>query len=74
LAPRISPDRDPQRYIKVVNNYQQIRKKLRKLDDNYIDNTNNKQVFKEIRDILIDIRQLLKNSEGIRVDHDVEAP
>lgn len=67
------PDRDPDRYDKIVHNYQQIRKKLKKLDDTYIDNTNNKQIFKEIRDILIDMRQLLKAGYGVRADDDKDA-
>lgn len=64
------PDNNGDKYDKITNNYKQIRRKLKVLDDAYIDATNNKQVLKEIRDILVDIRQLLKTAHGIQKDDD----
>ena len=66
------PDRDSGKYGKVVTNYKQIRRKLKKLDDAYIDATDDKVVLKEIRDVLIDIRQLFKLENGIQRDDDID--
>ena len=66
-------DNPADKYDRLVKNNKQLRRKLKKLDDAYIDVTNNKQLFKEIRDILIDIRRFLKVSDGIQSDDDVDA-
>ena len=67
------PDNPADKYDRLVKNNKQLRRKLKKLDDAYIDATNNKQLFKEIRDILVDIRHFLKVSDGIQSDDDVDA-
>ena len=66
-------DNPADKYDRLVKNNKQLRRKLKKLDDAYIDATNNKQLFKEIRDILVDIRHFLKVSDGIQSDDDVHA-
>ncbi len=66
------PDNDPNRYDKIVHNFRQARQKVKKLDDNYIDSTNNKVLFKEIRDIFIDIGKILKTMNGVQRDDDVD--
>lgn len=66
-------DNPADKYDRLVKNNKQLRRKLKKLDDAYIDATNNKQLFKEIRDILVDIRHFLKVSDGIQSDDDVDA-
>ena len=66
-------DNPADKYDRLVKNNKQLRRKLKKLDDAYIDVTNNKQLFKEIRDILIDIRRFLKVSDGIQSDDDIDA-
>ena len=66
-------DNPADKYDRLVKNNKQLRRKLKKLDDPYIDVTNNKQLFKEIRDILIDIRRFLKVSDGIQSDDDIDA-
>jgi hypothetical protein len=65
------PDSSPYLYEKIVTNYKQLRRKIKPWrDDSYIDNTNNKQLFKEMRDMMIDVLQLLKNAQGIQRDDD----
>jgi len=67
----LEPDNEPNKYDKMVTNYKQIRHKIKKMDDAYIDTTNNKQLFKEIRDIFIDMGRILKITNGIQRDDDV---
>lgn len=72
MVAKKSADKDPDKFDKVTANYKQIRRKLKKLDDVYIDSANNKQILKDIRDILVDIRQLLKTGHGIHQEDDVD--
>ena len=66
-------DRDPDRYDKIVNNYKQLRRKIKPWrNDTYIDNTNNKILFKEMRDMILDILQLYKVGYGVRQDDDTD--
>lgn len=69
----IIPDKTEDKNEKLVHGYQQLRKRLRIMDDDYIDNTNNKQVIKEIRDILVIMGQMLKVMNGVQKDQDVDA-
>jgi hypothetical protein len=64
------PDNPPDKYEKIVHQFRQARQKVKRLDDNYIDSTNNKVLFKEIRDIFIDIGKILKTMNGIQRDDD----
>jgi hypothetical protein len=64
------PDRDPNQYARIAHQFRQARQKVRKLDDAYIDATNNKILFKEIRDIFVDIGKILKTMNGIQRDDD----
>lgn len=69
----IIPDKTDDRNEKLVHGYQQLRKRIKKLDNTYIDNTNNKVIFKEMRDILAIMLQGLKIMNGIQRDQDVDA-
>lgn len=64
------PDKVEDRYEKILHNFKQARQKLKKLDDNYIDSTNNKQLFKEMRDIFLDVGKIIKTMNGIHRDDD----
>ena len=66
------PDRPKDRYDGISRNYRQIRRKIKRLDDTYIDSTNNKVILKDIRDILVDMRQLFKLENGIQRDDDTD--
>ena len=67
------PDNVPDKYGKIVHNYKQLRRKIKPWrDDSYIDNTNNKQLFKEMRGMIIDILQLYKVGYGVRQDDDTD--
>ena len=67
------PDNMPYKYDRIVANYKQLRRKIKPWrDDSYIDNTNNKVLFKEMRDMMIDMLQLLKNAQGIQKDDDTD--
>lgn len=65
------PDRTDDHYDRIIRNFKQAKQKIKKLDDVYIDSTNNKQVLKDIRDILIDIGQIFKTMNGVQRDDDV---
>jgi hypothetical protein len=67
------PDREPDNYEKIVHQFRQARQKVKRLDNAYIDATNNKILFKEIRDILVDIGKILKTMNGIQRDDDTDA-
>jgi hypothetical protein len=66
------PDKTPNKYDKMVLNYKQVRQKLKKLSDPYINTTDNKQVLKDIRDILKDFTLLQKHGLGIQKDDDTD--
>jgi hypothetical protein len=66
-------DRPRDKYDKIAANYKQLRRKIKPWrDDLYIDNTNNKQLFKEMRGMMIDVLQLFKHSQGIQRDDDTD--
>lgn len=66
------PDNTGDKYEKIVINFRQARQKLKRLDDNYIDNTNNKVLFKEMRDLFVDVGKILKTMNGIQRDDDTD--
>ena len=67
------PDNLPDSYDRVKNNYKQLRQKIKPWrNDSYIDNTNNKVLFKEMRDMILDVLQLFKNTQGIQKDDDTD--
>lgn len=67
------PDREQDHYGKIVHNYKQLRQKIKPWrNDAYIDSTNNKVLFKEMRDMMIDMLQLFKTAHGIQKDDDTD--
>jgi hypothetical protein len=66
------PNNEPNNYVKIVNNLKQARRKLKPLTNEYIDATNNKQLFKEMRDVMIDILQMFKTAYGVQRDDDTD--
>jgi hypothetical protein len=64
------PDREHDQYERITHQFRQARQKVKKLDDVYIDSTNNKILFKEMRDIFVDIGKILKTMNGIQRDDD----
>ena len=66
------PDRTLDHYDRVLVNFVRASQKVRRLDNNYIDSTDNKILIKEIRDIFVDIMRVLKTVNGIQKDDDTD--
>lgn len=66
------PDNMPDKYDKLVLNARQLRQKLLAFNNAHIDATNNKELFREMRAMIVDIAQILKITNGIQRDDDTD--